>query len=325
MNRNNIVLQQQQQPDGVRAFVDRLPSGGGQGLARRSTSVSQDRSLGSFRESQHVEIVENKSKELTPDRSANLTTATTTTSGNGLGEVSSCSGGDNSCSRSGSDEKKGSRRPHHHHHHHHHHHRHHHHQHHTGGARQQQQQQLQQLSESSGADEKSARRISLDDLSSAFQALASSNSLGNNNNNNNSSKKLMTVSTGGERHSSLSRNVSGGSTNSKRGIHFNTGNAVVTGNQSRSSISGGIAVECCQSDNSAVEDRSSGSPRFSGNGGDRMRSRSEESLLEPRSSLLVSEKYHTNDRRSTSSKLDDSANMQRSSSPRPNSRSIGSR
>jgi hypothetical protein len=135
----------------------------------------------------------------------------------------------------------------------------------------------------------------------------------------------MTVSSGGERHSSLSRNVSSGSTNSKRGIHFNAGNAL-TGNQSRSSISGGgLAVEFCQSDNSVVDDRSSVSPRFSGNAGDRMRSRSEESLLEPRSSMLVSEKYHTNDRRSTSSKLDDSVQMQRSSSPRPSSRSIGSR
>jgi len=144
------------QQDGVRAFIDRVP-GGGSGLNRRSTSVSQDRSLGSFRESQHVEIVESKSKELTPDRSANLTTTTTTTttntSGNNVGEVSSCSGGENSCSRSGSDEKKGSRR-HHHHHHHHHHHRHHHHGHHAASASRQ---QLQQLSESSGGDEKSAR------------------------------------------------------------------------------------------------------------------------------------------------------------------------
>ena len=55
-----------------------------------------------------------------------------------------------------------------------------------------------------------------------------------------------------------------------------------------------------------VEDRSAASPRFSTTGVDRMRSRSEESLLEPRSSVLIGDKllsYHTSDRRSTSSKL----------------------
>jgi hypothetical protein len=139
------------------------------------------------------------------------------------------------------------------------------------------------------------RRISLDDLSSAFQAMATSNSIGNNNNSN----KIMTMSSGGnDRHSSLSRNVSSGNC-SKRGIHLVAGSGLV-GTRGLTAA----AAECCQSDNSVVDDRSSVSPRFAGNSGDRLRSRSEESLLDPSSSmLLLSEKYHTNDRRSASSKL----------------------
>jgi hypothetical protein len=109
---------------------------------------------------------------------------------------------------------------------------------------------LQQLSESSGGDEKSARRISLDDLSSAFQALATTNSLGNNNNNNNNNsggnKKPMTMLTGGDRHSSLSRNMSAGITGAaaKRGLHFIAGSGLVA---TRGSVSGGLAAgDCCQ-------------------------------------------------------------------------------
>ena len=150
--------------------------------------------------------------------------------------------------------------------------------------------------------------------------MASSNSIGNNNNNNNSNK-MMTMSSGGnERHSSSSRNVTTGSC-SKRGIHLVAGSGLV-GTRGLTAA----AAECCQSDNSVVDDRSSVSPRFAGTTGDRLRSRSEESLLDPSSSmLLLSEKYHTNDRRSASSKLDDSAKLQRSTSPRPSSRSITSR
>ena len=120
----------------------------------------------------------------------------------------------------------------------------------------------------------------------------------NNSNNNNSSggggnsNKIMTMSTGGggDRQSSMSRNVSAGCP-PKRGIHHLAG--------TRSGLA--AASDCCQSDNSVVDDRSSVSPRFVvgvGGGSDRLRSRSEESLLEPSSSiLLLSEKYHTNDRR----------------------------
>ena len=184
------------------------------GPGRRSTSGNQERSLGSFCESKNKETVE-KGKISEPHLRSSS----------------------ESCSRSGSDHSNK------HHRHHHHHHRHHH-------RPKPGKQSCSKSSSSSGAapvmvgtyeddgedkrDEKSARRISLDDLSSAFQAILTTNKRPN-----------------------------------------------AKSSRSKDASSGSNAKECCQSDNSVIDDKSKSSSNMpTGAAADKLRSRSEESLLD---------------------------------------------
>ena len=252
---------------------------------RRTTSGGQERSLGSFREGKNKEIVEQKTGK-TSDSQQHLRSSS------------------ESCSRSISDHQQVKQQQssnaalhqrHHHHHHHHHHHRRsgaNHHQHSSSSSKtasvinnsknikasnhppmhQYDHQQLQNENEPF-RDEKCARRISLDDLSSAFQAIlsGSASSIGKKSSNALSSKNSSRKSAAsGGNYITDSIGVSSG------------GNAIAA--VTVPSMSGGS--ECCQSDNSVIDDRSSErfAPRSSGGNNsnvDRARSRSEESLLEP--------------------------------------------
>ena len=121
-------------------------------------------------------------------------------------------------------------------------------------------------------DEKCARRISLDDLSSAFQAILSGSTSG-------IGKKSSNTSS---RNSSRKGGVPGGKYITESIGVSSGGNAMAA--VTVPSITGGS--ECCQSDNSAIDDRSSERFALRSSGAnssnvDRMRSRSEESLLEP--------------------------------------------
>ena len=210
---------------------------------RRTTPAGQDRSLGSFRESQNVESVEKK--EVINSK---------------LSEVAS-SGGD-SCSRSCSDHSgnkhlNSSSSGHHGG---------------GGGGRSRSHRSSQQQSRSSKTrppgeakshNHQSARRISLDDLSSAFQAIIS-----------NSSAAVAAAATLSKKNAGSS---SSGSKSERRTQKALMNRSLIASVASSS--------DCCQSDNSGLGERnrslavaSSSSPAP-----DRMRSRSEENLLDNRS------------------------------------------
>ena len=250
---------------------------------RRSTSGGQERSLGSFRESKNKEIVEQKTGKTSDTQQQHLRSSS------------------ESCSRSISDHQQPKQQQptppnlhqrHHHHHHHHHHHRRSggsHHQHSSSSSKtasilnsskksstnhppihQYDHQQLQNEKEPF-RDEKCARRISLDDLSSAFQAILSGTASG-----------IGKKSSNSSRNSSRKSAVSGSNYMADSAGASSAGNALAA--VTIPSMSGGS--ECCQSDNSVIDDRSSEryAPRSSGANSsnvDRVRSRSEESLLEP--------------------------------------------
>ena len=256
------------------------PAGGPQ---RRTTSGGQGGSLGSFRESKNKEIVEQKTGKTSDTQQQHLRSSS------------------ESCSRSISDHQQPKQQQmapsslhqrHHHHHHHHHHHRRNggsHHQHSSSSSKtasiinnskksstshapihQYEHQQLQNEKEPF-RDEKSARRISLDDLSSAFQAILSGTASG-----------IGKKSSNSSRNSSRKSAVSGSNYMADSAGATSAGNAL--GAVTIPSMSGGS--EYCQSDNSVIDDRSSEryAPRSSGANSsnvDRVRSRSEESLLEP--------------------------------------------
>ena len=219
-----------------------VTSSGG-GPHRRTTPAGQDRSLGSFRESQNVESVEKK--EVINSK---------------LSEVAS-SGGD-SCSRSCSDHSgnkhlNSSSSGHHGG---------------GGGGRSRSHRSSQQQSRSSKTrppgeakshNHQSARRISLDDLSSAFQAIIS-----------NSSAAVAAAATLSKKNAGSS---SSGSKSERRTQKALMNRSLIASVASSS--------DCCQSDNSGLGERnrslavaSSSSPAP-----DRMRSRSEENLLDNRS------------------------------------------
>ena len=220
-----------------------VTSGGGAVPPRRTTPAGQDRSLGSFRESQNVESVEKK--EIMK-----------------LSEVTS-SGGD-SCSRSCSDHSAGGggkqhlnstgsgQRPR---------------SHRTSQGRSSKQSSRCEASAGGSSSlggghhhhHQSARRISLDDLSSAFQALIS-----------NSSAAVAAAATMSKKNSAAAAT----STNSKA-------NRQQKSLMNRSLIAASVtSSDCCQSDNSGLGDHTRSSPAASV---DRMRSRSEENLLDNRS------------------------------------------
>ena len=182
-------------------------------VQRRSTPADQNRSLGSFRESKN----DVEKKEIVKLHHS---------------EVAS-SGGD-SCSRSCSDHSNNKQHP----------------QSSSSGRRgTRSSRKHQPKSGSSSRGESShhgARRISLDDLSSAFQALIS----------NSSAAVAASMSKKKSNHSSRA------STKSL---------------MNRSFVQPAITNDCCQSDNGGLGDHSRGSPA------ERMRSRSEENLLESRS------------------------------------------
>ena len=207
---------------------------------RRTTPAGQDRSLGSFRESQNVESVEKK--EVINSK---------------LSEVAS-SGGD-SCSRSCSDHSgnkhlnsssSG---------------------HHVRSSRSHRSSQQQSRSsktrppgEVKSHNHQSARRISLDDLSSAFQAIIS-----------NSSAAVAAAAT-----LSKKNQAAGGSSSSGSKAERKTQKALMN-----RSLIASVASDYCQSDNSGLGERTRSSAVASSSGPtpDRMRSRSEENLLDNRS------------------------------------------
>ena len=289
---------------GVSSSVNDPPGG----LARRSTSGAQERSLGSFREGKNKEIVEQQK-----------TGKTSETMQQQYQQQQHLRSSSESCSRSISDHlqpKQQQQQSHtgsHHRHPHHHHHHHHrrsgasHHQlsssssknasligskniktpssnHPTQYQYDQQPMQHQQNEKEPFRDEKSARRISLDDLSSAFQAILSGSTSGigkkgsNKSSSRHSSRKSGASSRGGNNYLTDSTGISSGGGNAIAAVTIPS----ITGG-----AAGGGGSEYCQSDNSIIDDRSSerfAATRSSGANSsnvDRVRSRSEESLLEP--------------------------------------------
>ncbi len=203
-----------------------VTSGAAHGPPRRSTPAGQDRSLGSFRESQNVESVEKK-------------------------EVVSGSG-DSCNSRSCSDHSNHKRRSHR---------RSKHHRDEAGGG-----------GGVSGSGQQAsgggARRISLDDLSSAFQALIS-----------NSSAAVATLS-------KKSGSKSGSSAARQNSKPLMNRSFVQPQQQSQASS------DCCQSDNSGLGDTSRSSAIVASAAAERMRSRSEENLLDSNRSMGRSSHQH---------------------------------
>ena len=249
---------------------------GGHGPQRRTTPAGQDRSLGSFRESQNVESVEKK--EIV-SQSAKMH--------HGHHSEVASSGGD-SCSRSCSDHSN--KHPHstssgHH----------------RRGTRSSRKHQTSKSGSSSRGDpvavigggvssasnshHQSARRISLDDLSSAFQALIS----------NSSAAVAASMTKKKSNHSSRA------STKSLMNRSFVTQPA--------------IGNDCCQSDNGGLGDNSRGSPA------ERMRSRSEENLLESRSTVSLASSHQRYEDRGISCSP---ASLKQSISIRSNDSSVGS-
>lgn len=247
--------------------------GGGGAIKSFTTSGGQGRSLGSFRESKNVESVEAR-------KAADLS---------GSKATSGTSGGDSSESYN-SGGNSGSRQQQHHRHY----------RHHRSGKAKESSTAAKPAAAASGAPEverKSlvARRISLDDLSSAFQALVSKKSSSNSSN--------------------KSRSSSSASTSAKK-QHM-----AKKGHSSRAAAAGGDN----HSDNSGVDERSTG--RNGGGGADRYRnrSRSEESLLDTDEKLLVGGMVGNAEGGGVHKMHRSSASPGSGSSPRPPSRTSASR
>jgi hypothetical protein len=199
----------------------------GHGPQRRTTPAGQDRSLGSFREGQNVETNLETKKDLNKYSDQQLVS-----SGGDSCNSKSCSDHSKNqpvSSSSGRRQNKQHRRSKGHHEHGQHH-------------------QHQQSSSSRVGD--AARRISLDDLSSAFQALIS-----------NSSAAVQAAASGSKRSSSK---------------HSSSRHSNKAMNRSFIDPAHQASSDCCQSDNSGLCDHSRSAA-------DRMRSRSEENLLDSRS------------------------------------------
>lgn len=208
-----------------------VTSGAGHGPQRRTTPAGQDRSLGSFRESQNVESVEKK--EIV---------------------TGSASGGDSCNSRSCSDHSN---------------------KHHSSSSRRRSSRKHSSKEHLVAAGQPSqaagARRISLDDLSSAFQALLS-----------NSSAAVATMSKSKKSGSGGGGGGAGGCSSRQNAKSL----------MNRSFVQSVASSDCCQSDNSGLGDNSRSSPASAAAAAaaavaavERMRSRSEENLLDSNRSM----------------------------------------
>lgn len=228
-------------------------SGGGHGPPRRTTPAGQDRSLGSFRESQNVESVEKKEMKT-------------------FSEVAGSSGGDSCNSRSCSEHSNARR---------------------SSRNRKQKTQGHQQ----------GARRISLDDLSSAFQALIS-----------NSSAAVAAAAT-------ISKKKGGGGGGSQSASGGSGGRQNSKSLMNRSFVAASMASDCCQSDNSGLGDSSSAMAAAV----ERMRSRSEENLLDSNRSMgRSSHQHHMQQQQEQRGVSYSPASLKQSNSMRSNDSSLGS-
>lgn len=290
-----------------------VTSSGG-GPHRRTTPAGQDRSLGSFRESQNVESVEKKEVKL-------VEFAT------GSAIATCCSSGGDSCnSRSCSDHsnKKQTRSSN----------RHHSNRHgqsrkHNSGSSSRPEKAVGAASgsaagnggggatgSSSGQHGAGARRISLDDLSSAFQALIS-----------NSSAAVAAAAT----MSKKSKSTAGGSGGGGGGGNGSRQNSKSLMN--RSFVGSSMASsDCCQSDNSGLGagDNSASSAAAAAaaeaaQATERMRSRSEENLLDSNRYMgRSSHSHHMQQSQEERGVSYSPASLKQSNSMRSNDSSLGS-
>ena len=303
-----------------------VTSGGGHGPQRRTTPAGQDRSLGSFRESQNVESVEKKEIVPKPLEAFAVSTAACCSSGG----TDSCNS--RSCSDHSNKKQSQSRSTN----------RHNRHQSrsskHSNSATSSREKAASASaagvavaaasssgngnnasgdrgggggSAGSGSDRGqqagAARRISLDDLSSAFQALIS-----------NSSAAVAAAAT----MSKKSKSTAGGDRGSSRQ------NSKSLMNRSFVAGSSMASSDCCQSDNSGLGagDNSSSSAAAvaaiaAAAAAERMRSRSEENLLDSNRSMGRSSHAHHMEERGVSYSP---ASLKQSNSMRSNDSSLGS-
>ena len=291
-----------------------VTSSGG-GPHRRTTPAGQDRSLGSFRESQNVESVEKKEVKLVEFATGSAIAAC-------------CSSGGDSCnSRSCSDHsnKKPTRSSN----------RHHSNRHgqsrsskHNSGSSSRPEKAVGASSataggngnaggSSSGQHGAGARRISLDDLSSAFQALIS-----------NSSAAVAAAATMSKKSKSTTGGSGGGGGNGSRQNSKSLMNRSFVGSSMASS-------DCCQSDNSGLGagDNSASSAAAAvaaeatqaAAATERMRSRSEENLLDSNRYMgRSSHSHHMQQSQEERGVSYSPASLKQSNSMRSNDSSLGS-